>query len=115
MPNTFPSTVQPTFPVKTSTKMRLRKAKFGDGYSQRSEDGINAEAVSWSLVFENLTTAEKDTVVNFLKAEKGVNVFFWTPPQTATQYKVTCEEWDAELVDAGYWSVTATFNREFDN
>lgn len=114
MANTFPTSVQPVYPVNRKTKMRALTARFGDGYSQRAEDGINATVYSWDVTYENLTTAEKDTIVNFLEGEKGVNVFLWTPPRESTQYKVICQEWNTQLVEAVYWNVTATFTREFD-
>lgn len=59
---------------------RIRRAGFGDGYEQRSADGINAKALAYQLVFRQVRDVKARRVLDFLKAVGGVEAFIWTPP-----------------------------------
>lgn len=73
---------------------RVLKAQFGDGYEQRSQDGINACMQVWNLVFDTLTFAELTAIDNFLTAAGGWQKFTWvTPPPFSASKTFVCENW----------------------
>lgn len=105
-------TSPPDFNSSESSQPRVLEAKFGDGYSQRVGDGINIRPREWALSFTNRTTAEKDTIVNFLVARNGIESFDWTPPSGATG-KFLCRSWQVTPVNATMWTIQATFTEVF--
>ena len=88
----------PINPSQKSTpkkvKPRVNKIAFGDGYEQRSGDGINNIIRTRTLFFEALTESQKDTIETFLEAREGKEQFFYTLPDESTQRQWVCEEWD---------------------
>ncbi|MBP2856186.1 phage tail protein [Dickeya oryzae] len=58
---------------------RTRSIKFGDGYTQRSGDGINGESQSWPLTFVGDQAFVKQ-IISFLRRHKGYIVFQWVNP-----------------------------------
>ena len=96
----------------------VQVASFGDGYTQRFEEGINAERWQWSVVFDNLPPADADTIETFLRARSwSVEAFLWTPPLESVE-----KQWT--LVKGSYKrtpqlggqtvSLTMSFLEEFD-
>ena len=61
----------PDQPLGRDDAVRLRVAQFGDGYAQRTLDGINALTRTWSLVWENREAAIIEAMVNYLIGRKG--------------------------------------------
>lgn len=95
-----------------SVKPRVLEAKFGDGYSQRTGDGINIRPREWRLTFNTRTDAEMAPIVAFLEARNGIESFDWTPP-TGAAGKFLCSEWQQTPVRAGINDLTATFREVF--
>ena len=62
-----------------TTKFDTLVAKFGDGYEQSAENGINSETESWPLTFTG-SEARTREIRDFLRAHKSVYPFYWTPP-----------------------------------
>ncbi|MEQ9911973.1 phage tail protein [Pectobacterium polaris] len=58
---------------------RTRSIQFGDGYRQRSGDGINGESQSWPLTFVG-DNSYVQPIVSFLRRHKGYTAFQWTNP-----------------------------------
>ncbi len=86
-------TFAPTFnPSRDSTQLevdrRVNKAQFGDGYSQRSGDGLNASPRIFNASWSSLQTAEADTLEAFFDAHK-VTPFLWTLPLESVERKWT--------------------------
>ena len=46
-------------------------AQFGNGYEQRSADGINSKRVEWNFIWENFNTAEFTTLTTMLDSIGG--------------------------------------------
>ncbi|MCV0384897.1 MAG: phage tail protein [Nitrobacter sp.] len=76
--------------------LRVNVAKFGDGYSQRSEDGLNAEDQAFRGVCVGLTIAQADNLFNFLRSHSAVP-FLWNIPLDSVQRK-----WIATSYSRGY-------------
>lgn len=105
----FPTNVPgPTFPVERKLTPRILKVEFGDGYTQESPDGLNYQLGEWSLTWDNILAAEKDTIRAFFEARRGVETFNWTAPDGVV-YKVKCRSWNVAIVAANSWRITAEF------
>ena len=58
---------------------RIRSVQFGDGYTQRSGDGINIESQSWPITFVGSTDLIRP-IVAFLRRHNGYIAFQWVNP-----------------------------------
>ena len=72
---------------------RVRRSQFGDGYEQRTPDGINAVVQVWDLNFERVDDAIADEIIAFLRARAGVEAFDWTPRWGTSPIRVKCGKW----------------------
>lgn len=111
----FPANALPPSPGTTKTKDdRKLKAEFGDGYSLRVLDGLNSDIELWSMVWNNLTRAEKNVICDFLDARAGVEPFMYTMPGDEVEKQWICEG-GYKLTPDGYnnFSITATFDRDY--
>ncbi|HDR9153778.1 TPA: phage tail protein [Burkholderia vietnamiensis] len=110
MPDTFnwtPTVAQ----YAGTTKLRVRKAQFGDGYEQTVPDGINSRVLSYAVQF----VGGADTIsaiLAFLDAHVGIG-FYWTPP-LRQQLLFKCDTYADSIPDNGTYAVTATFTQTFD-
>jgi phage-related protein len=112
---TFPAPYGPTFGGSSKkTSARVRKTDFGDGYGQRVTDGLNALRDEWSVSWDALTESEAATMDAFLRARLGTQFFLWAPPGETLAKKWICAEWTVSPVDAGAYSLSATFTQVFD-
>jgi phage-related protein len=76
-----------------TVKPRIRAAQFGDGYVQRTPDGINSMLASFSLEITNMTRAEALTVCNFFAQQGGYIPFWFKAPGDSANKKWICTEW----------------------
>lgn len=100
----------PAFGASDTTKPRVLKAQFGDGYQQRAGDGINIAPRQWSLSFSR-KQSDIDAIRAFLEARNGIESFTWTPPRGASG-RFLCEQWQGSVND-GADSLTVTFDEVF--
>ena len=110
---TFSPPRPPIYSSGKTSEMRVREASFGDGYSQRVADGLNAEGEEWSLVFR-LLVSQADTVEAFLRARGGFEAFLWTAPREATAKRWICGQWSREPAQPGTDDMRMTFRRVYD-
>lgn len=87
---------KPSAQTRLEEEPKVLSARFGDGYEQRTLDGINAIAQIWSVAFRNRPTAEANAILNFLRAKSGVTPFTWTPPAGA-EIRVICRKWPKQF------------------
>jgi len=69
-------------PAQSSTKTvnyRVTRVSFGNGYEQRSVDGLNGKRDSWRLVYENLNLTDLATLTSFFDGLGGATYFTWIP------------------------------------
>ena len=112
MPTTtvFPvGALAPTYTLPCSVEPSLLISKFGDGYVQRSPDGINFIQKSWTLKWENLTKNERDTIADFFQTQGGYLPFLWTYPGESSPTQVLATNWTYELVEKEVYTITCTF------
>lgn len=101
---------QPDAPRAPATN----NAKFGDGYEQRSEAGINSLPEIWEVSFTNRDLSEANAIDTFFKDRKGVTYFQWTTP-TGVSGNFICRSWNYKRVNAILASITAArFEQVFD-
>jgi phage-related protein len=106
-------TYTPSFEATESSKPRVRKAQFGDGYEQRLAYGLHTNPKEWSLVFSNRTDTERDNITAFLDARGGMESFDWTPPRGSAG-KYVCEDWQVTLSNCNNNQIRATFREVFE-
>jgi phage-related protein len=87
----------PDTPVGREEKWRMNVAKFGDGYEQRTLDGINALEQKWICTWEMRTKAVTMAMEAYWVAQKG-NAFQFREPATGVMYEVFCDEWKIDWV-----------------
>ena len=75
---TFPS-IEPSFPVRKSSKPKINTVKFQDGYEHRILFGLAAHQNPkiFNLTFKNISETDSDTIETFLdaRAEDGAISF----------------------------------------
>jgi len=95
-------------------KPRVNRADFGDGYTQRSGDGLNANPATLSANFDNLLLSEAETIMTFLESRKGYLPFLFLVPGETKHRQFICTEWRKDLSGAKHCSVSANFEESFD-
>lgn len=90
--------------------------EFGDGYSQRQSNGINAAKDVWSLSFSNRSAAEGLEIVSFLKARAGVESFDFIPPGETQSKKFVCktDKWSYQINAGEKYTISAEFEEVFE-
>lgn len=109
----FPNHV-PSYGSQTDTAATVLEAGFGDGYTQRMAEGINSVRDTWTLVWDNLSNEIINEIRDFLRAQKGVTAFNWTPPLETTSRKWTCKSWGVSPTGYNSSTLRAVFREEFD-
>lgn len=109
MTDTF--TWQGQIGAQGTTRLRVRSAQFGDGYSQAVPDGINSIVRSWPLSFSG-RSAYVTPIREFLIAKRGAESFFWTPP-LGVQGLYRCGEYALTAHGGNLYTLTATFREVF--
>lgn len=89
----------PDYNAQTDTKFALNVVKFGDGYSQRTAEGLNNEMTTMDVRFTRKRT-EADAIEAFLRAHNAGQSFEFVPPGKADPVKVYVSE--VRRTHAGY-------------
>lgn len=111
---TFEPPINPSYPVKGRRSPKVLTVPFGDGYSERVRYGINTNPAQVTLTWVNITTAERDAIVEFLEARGGHEAFVYQPPGFSAAVKWVCPNWDDDLTDPNNWTVNVPLNQVFD-
>lgn len=93
---------------------RVRRANFGDGYSQRSGDGLNALSRKLQANFQVLTYAEAKTLLDFFEERKGYLPFMWTPPDETVARQWIAPSWKKTYTGKRITDVSVTLEETFD-
>lgn len=102
----------PAYNMSVNHEPRVKSIRFGDGYEQRFEDGINNGLINLSLSFDGRDMKEASAILHFLESRSGKDFFFFTPPSPySTRRKFTCRQFSSSIVSQGVINVTATFNQ----
>ena len=95
-------------PVQSTPKVRV--IKFGDGYEQRSADGISNNLLVFELHFDLRRTKEAAAMTHFLNLRAGKEAFLFTPPSPYATLKLfKCAQWTNTMVFYDNYSISAQF------
>jgi phage-related protein len=111
--------VVPDKGLSTTNTPRVHIAKFGDGYEQRVQDGINSLEQEFSLSFATRPKAEIDDIIGFFESKAGATSFNYTVDDTNESgneltVKVVCSSWNQTWAYDNFYSATATFRRVYE-
>ena len=95
-----------------ATTFRVKKAQFGDGYTQRAADGINNSTRKWNITVADKYDLEIQPIKAFLDTHAGARSFLWTPPN-GVQGRYVCESYNESPAIAGLTTLTAVFEESF--
>lgn len=113
---TFPTTTyKPLVGSSSTNEHRARVAEFGNGYSQRSPDGINSKKETWNLTYRG-SAWDMDQIAAFFNDHAGYQTFLWSAPIAYTgQMKVFVKTWRRRPVTSEMDEITCTFVRVYDH
>lgn len=102
-----------SYTTETDTVPRVKIAKFGDGYEQRTPDGINnmPRMVQYVFDFDRATLVQ---VENFLRYTQGYIPFYYTPPYSSQGLFVADTGWQVVENSFDYATLKATFREVFE-
>ena len=112
-------TATPDKNLRKTTKPRVLKVSFGDGYEQRLQDGINNLKETFSISFNNRSNQEIDDIMDFFDSQAGVTAFNFTIPDPdggggETTIKVVCEDYNQTYFNDNVNSCSATLRRVYE-
>jgi len=100
----------PSISSEIAANPRVKTISFGDGYSQRTKDGINNNLLSLQLSFDGRTLIEAKAILHFLYTREGVESFLWTPPEPFNKQKrFICKEFPMSTSFFGAYNIRCTF------
>lgn len=110
----LPTSLSPIIDSYTkNTSARVLKTSFGDGYQQRTADGINTINKEVSLKYFGTKTQIK-VYTDYLESWAGATVFNYTLPEESTSEQWTCEEWSVTYTDDDNAILDMTIHKEYD-
>jgi phage-related protein len=97
----------------TDAEPRLQIAQFGDGYMQRTLDGINPYKTTWNLNFNGRHDSVILAMNAYLVGLKGFSFPFLNPANKVVT-QVFCDKWSIQIAlrkPGGAWigNLTAAF------
>ena len=111
---TFPN-IEPSFPVRKTSKPNTRLVKFGDGYEHRLLFGLNQNPKIFNLTWKNLSETDSDTIETFLDARAvDSDSFTYTPPSEASAMQFKCTNWNKQIQFPSRATIQATFTQVFE-
>lgn len=84
----------PDMPMTKASEPRLRIAQYGDGYEQRTLDGINFMKLTWSLSFTR--RASTLLAMDAYLVAQGGGAFLFLDPTTQLLHRVFCDQWSIQ-------------------
>ena len=109
---TFPS-ITPTYGMTKSSAPNVRAIRFGSGYEQRAQFGIQQNPKTYNLTFE-VSETDADTIETFLDARGGTENFDFTPPGEGSSSKFVCDTWSKSIPYLNRARIQATFREVFE-
>lgn len=95
-----------------SIQPTVNVAKFGDGYEQRTQLGINPEVQSWTMTFTG-SSYDILPIRNFLRKMGAVNAFYWTSPINEGGMYV-CRSFPLKKIKASILQLSVKFERVYE-
>ena len=111
---TFAPPVVPQVGSSGQTVYRVRGLVFGDGYTQRTGDGLNTRSRDVTLTWATIAPAQADSIVAFMDARAGIEAFLYTPPRETVARKFVCQRIDRQHATRTHDSLTLSLAEVFD-
>lgn len=92
---------------------RVNTIRFGDGYEQRTGDGMNNNPREYNVTFVK-PNSEILAIENFLETANGIYAFLWTPDDGTPQGKFVAREWSKSFRGPYTSVLTSTFTEVFE-
>ncbi len=101
---------KPAYNPSLTKTPRVRLIKFGDGYEQRSPDGIQASLLDSDFTFEGRDLSETTAICHFLEVQGATKAFLFTPPAPfGTRRRFVCRSWTATPTFYNNYTVRGKF------
>lgn len=97
-----------------TTSYRVRRVDFGNGYAQRSTDGLNTVRQQWRLTWERIPDAQAEELRLFFEGLAGVSLIEWTPYNQPNELNWTGSDFTSKPVGALISTVNVKLTQEFD-
>jgi phage-related protein len=110
---TFSPGRNPNLGMGFSKQPRVLAATFGDGYVQRTPDGLNEQPRTFQLEWGPVTVAVADYIEDFFSRHKGAQPFWWQSPRDTSPRKYVCPQWTRDEPQWNASAITATFVEDF--
>lgn len=109
---TFSWPIQIAAQPQTEYSQTVRKAQFGDGYSQVAEDGINSEKINFPYSYRG-PVATAISIRDFCRRHRAKS-FYWSPPYGVKGlYRVAPDSIRILPNGKSQATVTATFEQAY--
>tara|TARA_Y100001937_G_scaffold33492_1_gene47760 strand:+ start:647 stop:1000 length:354 start_codon:yes stop_codon:yes gene_type:complete len=113
----FPTTPQPSFPVRKKSQPKVRVVKFADGFEHRIVFGLaeHQNPKEFIFIWKNISESESDVIESFLDARAldGAS-FTYTPPNESTSMNFKCTTWNKNMQFPTRATIQATFTEVFE-
>lgn len=110
--NTFNPSPGPSPGTSRKYKAKLKRAEFGDGYTQVTRDGLNHLRRTVTLHWEVLTAAQADAIEDFI-VDQGGDIPFYYTVRGDVQRKWTSDLADFERTHGTPNTITLTLTEDF--
>ncbi|QQM31737.1 phage tail protein [Martelella lutilitoris] len=104
----------PSVQSTRETEFRVLESSFGDGYSQRSGAGLNAEGLTFNAVWSSLSISQADQIEAFFRSLRGFHAFEWKAPRDKAARLYRCKSWTRGFLGSGRDTITAKIERVYD-
>jgi phage-related protein len=103
-------TWKPSYNFTVSQEPRVQSLRFGDGYEQRTVDGIESLLLTASINFDLRDSQETRAINHFFSARRGAEAFLFKLPAPHDLDKLyICRGWTSSMVFYNNNSISATF------
>ena len=97
-----------------SSEYRVSAVKYGNGYEQRAQDGINSKVDKWAITWINLNATDYASLISSLDSSYGTDYFNWTAFGDSTSKKWVIDGAVTKRALSGsYYSVSCPFRQDF--
>lgn len=100
--------------TQLSQDFRRKRISFGDGYSQRSRNGINSAPQVWSFTYDNIPEEQAEELRVFFEDLGGVDVIEWQPLGQSNVLKWTATNFQSQPTSWRKRTCSITLTQEFD-
>jgi phage-related protein len=88
-------------------------APFGDGYQQRTPNGLNANRRVVNLAWDPVSPEIAAYIDDFFDRHQSSRPFWWINPRDPVLRKWTCPEWERTEPQWNASAITATLVEDF--